>query len=50
MFTKVSESRVLRRIYGPKMEGVTGGWKNCIMSSSVSSTPDKLLGQSMQGG
>jgi hypothetical protein len=28
---KISESGVLRRIFAPKKEKVTGSWKNCIM-------------------
>jgi hypothetical protein len=30
---RVFENRVLRRIFGPKREEVTRGWKNCIMRS-----------------
>jgi hypothetical protein len=30
---RVFENRALRRIFGPKRDEVTGGWrKNCIMS------------------
>jgi hypothetical protein len=30
---RVFEKRVLRRIFGPKREEVTGGCKNCMMRS-----------------
>jgi hypothetical protein len=32
---RVFENRVLRRIFGPRREEVTGGWKNCRMRSFV---------------
>jgi hypothetical protein len=32
---RVFENRVLRRIFGPKRDEVTGGWKKCIMRSFV---------------
>jgi hypothetical protein len=36
---RVFENKVLRRIFGPKRDQVTGGWrKNCIMRSFVIST------------
>jgi hypothetical protein len=28
---RVFENRVLKRIFGPKNDEVTGGWRNCIM-------------------
>jgi hypothetical protein len=27
----VFENRVLRRMFGPKRDEITGGWRNCIM-------------------
>jgi hypothetical protein len=30
---------VLRRIFGPEKDDVTGDWKNCIMRSFVLFTP-----------
>jgi hypothetical protein len=36
---RVSEKRVLRRIFGPKRDEVMGGWKNCIMRSCITCTP-----------
>jgi hypothetical protein len=32
---RVFENRVFRRIFGPKRDEVTGGWKNCIMRSCM---------------
>jgi hypothetical protein len=32
---RVFKNRVLRRIFGPKMDEVTGGWRNCTMRSFV---------------
>jgi hypothetical protein len=32
---RVFENRVLRRIFGPKKDGVTGGWRNCITRSFI---------------
>jgi hypothetical protein len=29
------ENKVLRRIFGPKRDEVTRGWRNCIMRSFV---------------
>jgi hypothetical protein len=31
----VFENRVLRVIFGPQREKVTGGWKNCIVRSFI---------------
>jgi hypothetical protein len=28
---RVFENRVLKRIFGPKRDEMTGEWKNCIM-------------------
>jgi hypothetical protein len=35
---RVSENRVLRRIFGPKRAEVTGGAENCIMRSFITCT------------
>jgi hypothetical protein len=32
------ENRVLRRIFGPKGDEMTGGWRNCIMRSFITYT------------
>jgi hypothetical protein len=32
---RVFENRMLRRIFGPKRDEVTGGWRNCIMRSCM---------------
>jgi hypothetical protein len=32
---RMFENRVLRRIFGPKRGGVTGGWRNCIMRNFI---------------
>jgi hypothetical protein len=32
---RVFENTVLRRIFGPKRDEDTGGWKNCIMRSFI---------------
>jgi hypothetical protein len=46
---RVSENRVLRRIFGPKRDEVTG--ENCIMrSSTICTLYQILLGLSNQGG
>jgi hypothetical protein len=29
---------VLRRIFGPKMEEMTGGWENCTVTSFITCT------------
>ena len=39
----VFENRVLRRIFGPKRDGVTGEWKNYIMRSLMICTPHPIL-------
>jgi hypothetical protein len=40
---KVFENRVLRRIFGPKRDEVTGGWRKCIMKSCMVCTFHLLL-------
>jgi hypothetical protein len=35
---RVFENRVLRRIFEPKRDEVTGGWKNYIMRNFINST------------
>jgi hypothetical protein len=48
---KVYENEVLRRISQPVRDKKRGGWKNCIMKSSIICTLYQiLLGQSNQGG
>jgi len=39
----VFENRVLRRLFGPKREEVTGEWENYIMKSLVICTPYRIL-------
>jgi len=36
---RVSENKVLKRIFGPKTDEVTGGGENCIMSILILCTP-----------
>jgi hypothetical protein len=40
---RVFENRVLRRIFGPKRDEVTGGWRNCIMRSCMVCTLRPVL-------
>jgi hypothetical protein len=40
---RVFEMRVLRRIFGPKTDEVTGGGENFIMRSLMIFTPHPLL-------
>jgi hypothetical protein len=40
---KIFENRVLRRIFGPKRDEVTGGWKSCIMRSCMVCTLRPVL-------
>jgi hypothetical protein len=40
---RVFENRVLRRIFGPKRDEVTGNGENYIMSSLMISTPHLIL-------
>jgi hypothetical protein len=39
----VYENRLLRRIFGPKRDEVTGEWRKLIMKSSMICTPHPLL-------
>jgi len=39
----VSENRVLRRIFGPKRDELTGSGKNYIMRSFMICTPHSIL-------
>jgi hypothetical protein len=32
---RVFEKRLIRKIFGPKRDEVTGGWENCIMRSFI---------------
>jgi len=40
---RVFENRVLRRVFRPKRDAVTGEWKNYIMNSLVICTPYRIL-------
>jgi len=40
---RVFENRVLRRVFGPKRDEVTGNGENYIMRSLVISTPYRIL-------
>ena len=40
---RVFENRVLRRVFGPKRDEVTGNGENYIMRSSVICTPCPIL-------
>ena len=40
---RVFENRVLRRIFGPKGDGVTGGWRKLIMRSLMICTAHQIL-------
>jgi hypothetical protein len=35
---RLFENRVLRRIFGPKWDEVTGGWRNCIIRRFITCT------------
>jgi hypothetical protein len=35
---RVFAKRVLRRIFGPMRDEVTGGWKNCVMKKFITYT------------
>jgi hypothetical protein len=39
----VFENRVLRRIFGSKSGNVRGGWRSCIMRSSIIRTLHHIL-------
>jgi hypothetical protein len=46
----VFENRVLRRIFGPKRDEVTGEWRKCTMRNVIIFThPQISLGKSSQG-
>jgi len=40
---RVFEKRVLRRIFGPMRDEVTGEWKNYIMRNLMICTPHPIL-------
>jgi hypothetical protein len=40
---RVFENRVLRRIFGPRWDEVTGEWRNYIMMSLLICTPHQIL-------
>ena len=40
---RVSENRVLRRVFGPRWDEVTGEWRNYIMRSSMICTTRPIL-------
>jgi len=40
---RVFENRVLRRIFGPKRDEVTGEWRNYIMRSLLICPPQPIL-------
>ena len=40
---RVFENRVLRRIFGPKRDGVTGEWRSYIMRSLMICNPHPIL-------
>jgi hypothetical protein len=40
---RVSENTVLRRIFGPKWDEVTGEWRNYIMRSIMTCTAQPIL-------
>jgi hypothetical protein len=40
---KVLEKRVLRRIFGPKRDEMTGEWRNCITKSFMICTLREVL-------
>jgi hypothetical protein len=40
---RVFENRVLRRIFGPKRDEVTGEWRNCITKSFVICTLRQVI-------
>jgi hypothetical protein len=47
---RVFESRVLRRIFGPKSDEIAREWRNCTVRSFIFCThPQVLLGRSNQG-
>jgi hypothetical protein len=47
---RVFENRVLRRIFGPKRDEVTGEWRSCTMMNFIICTHTQIsLGKSSQG-
>jgi hypothetical protein len=47
---RVFENRVLRRIFGPMRDEVTGEWRSCTMRNFIICThPQISLGRSSQG-
>jgi hypothetical protein len=44
------ENRVVRRIFGPKRDGVTGGWRQLKMISFINCTLHHILLLLYQGG
>jgi hypothetical protein len=40
---RVFENRVLRRIFGPRTDEVTGEWRKCTMRSFIFCTPPQIL-------
>jgi hypothetical protein len=40
---RMFENRMLRRTFGPKVDEVTGDWKNYIMRSLMVCTPHPIL-------
>jgi hypothetical protein len=40
---RVFENRLLRRIFGPKRDGVIGSEDNCIMKSLMTCAANKIL-------
>jgi hypothetical protein len=47
---RVSDNRVLRRIFWPRRDEVTGGWRNCAVRASKCCSLHQILGWSCQGG
>jgi hypothetical protein len=39
---RVFENKVLRRIFGPKRDEVTGEWRDCITKSFMLCTPHQI--------
>ena len=43
MYAELYENRMLRRIFGPKRDWVTGEWKKYIIRSLMICTPHQIL-------
>jgi hypothetical protein len=43
MWLKVLESRMLRRIFGPKRDEVNGSGRNCIIRNLMITTPHTIF-------